>query len=140
MNEIKYKKASEIENFEDTNIIIHDEDFYMSEKQMGELFEASDKEVAKAIELMKRNGYCFSMNIIENNYSGSKIIYYRLDSVVAIGMNINSNKASRFQDWSYRQLINVLKNKSKESQRFREDNYNLCVINARLRKQLDWIN
>jgi hypothetical protein len=137
MDEKRYKIASGIEYFEDTNIMIHDENFCMSRKQICELFDTSERKVTYAVKLLSERGYHFSSNMVENNSVGRKATYFRLESVVAIGMNINSNRAYRFQDWSYRQLTKLIVDKSKESQRLRIDNYHLCVGNAKLRKQLD---
>ena len=86
-----------------------DENFWMTQKTMGDLFEVKTPAILKHLKNIYESGELereSTVSILETvqNEGGREISrqieYYNLDAIIAIGYRINTKKATQFRIWA----------------------------------------
>lgn len=99
---------------EDGNIKIevfyHDENFWMTQKKMSELFGVQRPAITKHLKNIFESGeldedsVCSKMEHTAEDDKKYKTTFYNLDAIIAVGYRVNSNKATKFRIWATRTL------------------------------------
>jgi hypothetical protein len=95
------------------SVRFEDEDFWMTQKAIGELFEVGVPAVSKHIKNIFDDGELSpdatvsKMEIVqdEGNRKVTRLVdCYNLDMIIAVGYRVNSKKATRFRQWATKTL------------------------------------
>lgn len=91
------------------DVLIMEENIWMTQKQMAQLFDVGVPAVSKHISNifnegeLEENRTVSKMEIVQNEGSRAvkrEIDYYNLDAIIALGYRINSKKATKFRIWA----------------------------------------
>ncbi|MDD2870444.1 MAG: virulence RhuM family protein [Candidatus Gracilibacteria bacterium] len=96
------------------NVIFENETIWLSQKQMGELFDTSKQNISLHLQNCFETGEISEEATVKNfltvQKEGSRevkreVAFYDLDAIIAVGYRVNSYKATKFRIWA----TNVLK-------------------------------
>ncbi|PVY89211.1 hypothetical protein C7381_11049 [Ezakiella coagulans] len=91
------------------DVLIMEENIWMTQKQMAQLFDVGVPAVSKHLSNifnegeLEENRTVSKMEIVQNEGSRAvkrEIDYYNLDAIIALGYRINSKKATKFRIWA----------------------------------------
>lgn len=101
------------------NISVNDETIWLTQKQLGELFNVEShnityhiKNIYKQKELMK-NPTTRKIRVVQkegNREVGREVDHYNLDMIISIGYRVNSITATKFRQWATTVLRNYIQN------------------------------
>lgn len=98
------------------NVIFHDENFWLTQKGMAELFGVKVPAISKHLknifmdEELDESVVVSKMEIttphgaIEGKTQINEANFYNLDAIIAVGYRVNSKKATRFRQWATKTL------------------------------------
>ena len=98
------------------NVIFHDENFWLTQKGMAELFGVKVPAISKHLknifldEELDETMVVSKMEIttphgaIEGKTQTNEANFYNLDAIIAVGYRVNSKKATRFRQWATKTL------------------------------------
>lgn len=98
------------------NVVFHDENFWLTQKGMAELFGVKVPAISKHLknifldEELDETMVVSKMEIttphgaIEGKTQTNEANFYNLDAVIAVGYRVNSKKATRFRQWATKTL------------------------------------
>ena len=99
---------------EDGNVKIevfyHDETFWMTQKKIAELFGVQRPAITKHLKNIFEDGELEEdsvSSILEHTAEDGKnynTTFYNLDTIIAVGYRVNSNKATKFRIWATKVL------------------------------------
>lgn len=90
-----------------------DENFWLTQKTMGDLFEVKTPAISKHLKNiyesgeLKRDSTVSILETVQNEGSreiSRQIEYYNLDAIIAVGYRVNSKKATQFRIWATKTL------------------------------------
>ncbi|NUJ98124.1 virulence RhuM family protein [Candidatus Gracilibacteria bacterium] len=96
------------------NVIFENETIWLSQKQMGELFDTSKQNISLHLQNCFETGEINEEATVKNFLTVQKegerevkreVTFYNLDAIIAVGYRVNSYKATKFRIWA----TNVLK-------------------------------
>ena len=102
-NVIVYQGADESIS---TNVLYKDETFWMTQKDMGRLFDVNVPAISKHLKNIFESGELDASAVIskmETTAEDGKIYqtnFYNLDAIIAVGYRVNSKKATKFRIWA----------------------------------------
>lgn len=105
-NVIVYQGADESIS---TNVLYKDETFWMTQKDMGRLFDVNTQAITKHLKNvfeegeLEKGATCSKMEQVqkEGNRMVTRMVeYYNLDAIIAVGYRVNSKKATQFRIWA----------------------------------------
>lgn len=105
-NVIVYQGAGESIS---TNVLYKDETFWMTQKDMGRLFDVNSQAITKHLKNifeeseLEKEVTCSKMEQVqkEGNRMVTRMVeYYNLDAIIAVGYRVNSKKATQFRIWA----------------------------------------
>lgn len=98
------------------NVVFHDENFWLTQKGMSELFGVKvpaiskhlkniflDEELDEAMVVSKME-ITTPHGAIEGKTQTNEANFYNLDAIIAVGYRVNSKKATRFRQWATKTL------------------------------------
>lgn len=91
-------------------VFYHDENFWMTQKKMSELFGVQRPAITKHLKNIFESGELEEdsvSSILEHTAEDGKkykTTFYNLDAIIAVGYRVNSNKATKFRIWATRTL------------------------------------
>ena len=98
------------------NVVFHDENFWLTQKGMAELFGVKvpaiskhlkniflDEELDETMVVSKRE-ITTPHGAIEGKTQTNEANFYNLDAIIAVGYRVNSKKATRFRQWATKTL------------------------------------
>ncbi len=98
------------------NVVFHDENFWLTQKGMAELFGVKVPAISKHLknifldEELDETMVVYKMEIttphgaIEGKTQTNEANFYNLDAIIAVGYRVNSKKATRFRQWATKTL------------------------------------
>ena len=98
------------------NVVFHDENFWLTQKGMAELFGVKVPAISKHLknifldEELDETMVISKMEIttphgaIEGKTQTNEANFYNLDAIIAVGYRVNSKKATRFRQWATKTL------------------------------------
>ena len=98
------------------NVVFYDENFWLTQKGMAELFDVKVPAISKHLknifldEELDENVVVSKMEIttphgaIEGKTQTNDANFYNLDAIIAVGYRVNSKKATRFRQWATKTL------------------------------------
>ena len=98
------------------NVVFHDENFWLTQKGMAELFGVKVPAISKHLknifldEELDETMVVSKMEIttphgaIEGKTQTNEANFYNLDAIIAVGYRVNSKKATRFRQWATKML------------------------------------
>ena len=98
------------------NVVFHDENFWLTQKGMAELFGVKVPAISKHLknifldEELDETMAVSKMEIttphgaIEGKTQTNEANFYNLDAIIAVGYRVNSKKATRFRQWATKTL------------------------------------
>ena len=98
------------------NVVFHDENFWLTQKGMAELFDVKVPAISKHLknifldEELDESMVVSKMEIttphgaIEGKTQTNEANFYNLDAIIAVGYRVNSKKATRFRQWATKTL------------------------------------
>ena len=98
------------------NVVFHDENFWLTQKGMAELFGVKVPAISKHLknifldEELDESMVVSKMEIttphgaIEGKTQTNESNFYNLDAIIAVGYRVNSKKATRFRQWATKTL------------------------------------
>lgn len=98
------------------NVVFHDENFWLTQKGMAELFGVKVPAISKHLknifldEELDESMVVSKMEIttphgaIEGKTQINEANFYNLDAIIAVGYRVNSKKATRFRQWATKTL------------------------------------
>ena len=98
------------------NVVFHDENFWLTQKGMAELFGVKVPAISKHLknifldEELDESVVVSKMEIttphgaIEGKTQTNEANFYNLDAIIAVGYRVNSKKATRFRQWATKTL------------------------------------
>ena len=98
------------------NVSVDEETIWLTQKQLGELFEVTKQNISlhinrifKEEELDKNSVVKFSLTTATDGKTYNAK-HYNLDMVISIGYRVNSKKATKFRQWATSVLKNYIQN------------------------------
>ena len=91
-------------------VFYHDETFWMTQKKIAELFGVQRPAITKHLKNIFECGELEEesvSSILEHTAEDGKnykTTFYNLDSIIAVGYRVNSNKATKFRIWATKVL------------------------------------
>jgi len=91
-------------------VFYHDETFWMTQKKIAELFGVQRPAITKHLKNIFESGELVEdsvSSILEHTADDGKnykTIFYNLDTIIAVGYRVNSNKATKFRIWATKVL------------------------------------
>lgn len=91
-------------------VIYHDETFWMTQKKIAELFGVQRPAITKHLknifesEELEEDSVSSIMEHTAEDGKKYKTTFYNLDTIIAVGYRVNSNKATKFRIWSTKVL------------------------------------
>lgn len=116
MNELNFLLYTSPEENVHVNVVIRDEDIWLTQKSMAELFDVQTPAISKHLknifeeEELNESVVVSEMEIttphgaIPEKVQKVKAKFYNLDAIIAVGYRVNSKKATRFRQWSTKTL------------------------------------
>jgi hypothetical protein len=95
-------------------VFYHDENFWMTQKKMSELFGVQRPAITKHLKNIFESGeleedsVCSILEHTAEDGKKYKTTFYNLDAIIAVGYRVNSNKATKFRIWATRTLKEFL--------------------------------
>ena len=98
------------------NVVFHDENFWLTQKGMAELFGVKVPAISKHLknifldEELDESMVVSKMEIttphgaIVGKTQTNEANFYNLDAIIAVGYSVNSKKATRFRQWATKTL------------------------------------
>lgn len=95
------------------DVFFADENFWMSQKTMSELFDVQKAAISKHLKNIYESGELTRdstvsiMETVQNEgerHVKRSVEYYNLDAIIAVGYRVNSHKATRFRIWATQTL------------------------------------
>ena len=94
------------------NVFFEDENFWLTQKAMAELFDIQKAAISKHLKNIYESGELdkdWTVSIMETvqNEGGREkrnIEFYNLDTIIAVGYRVNSKKATQFRIWATQTL------------------------------------
>ena len=89
-----------------TNVLFKDETFWMTQKDMGRLFDVNVPAISKHLKNIFDSGELDALSVIskmETTAEDGKTYqtnFYNLDAIIAVGYRVNSKKATQFRIWA----------------------------------------
>lgn len=89
-----------------TNVLFKDETFWMTQKDMGRLFDVNVPAISKHLKNIFDSGELDALAVIskmETTAEDGKTYqtnFYNLDAIIAVGYRVNSKKATQFRIWA----------------------------------------
>lgn len=105
-NVIVYQGADESIS---TNVLYKDDTFWLTQKDMGRLFDVNTQAITKHLKNvfeegeLEKGATCSKMEQVqkEGNRMVTRMVeYYNLDAIIAVGYRVNSKKATQFRIWA----------------------------------------
>ena len=108
-----YQNGAEMEV---VNVVFHDDNFWLTQKGMAELFGVKVPAISKHLknifldEELDETMVVSKMEIttphgaIEGKTQTNEANFYNLDAIIAVGYRVNSKKATRFRQWATKTL------------------------------------
>jgi hypothetical protein len=108
-----YINMTDLIKFEDSTIVLRNNEVYATRKQVQELYDAPRKTLEDNINKLKSDGLVSGAKIrhTANDNKNYEYEVYDLDEIIAIGFRLRSDKAIKFQRWA----ISVIKTELIES-------------------------
>jgi hypothetical protein len=100
-------------NKEFVSVIFRDENFWLTQKAMAELFDVNVPAISKHLqniyeeEELLRDATVSKMETVQQEGSRSvkrTVDFYNLDAIIAVGYRVNSKKATKFRQWATKTL------------------------------------
>lgn len=100
-------------NKEFVSVIFKNENFWLTQKAMAELFDVNVPAVSKHLqniydeEELERSATISKMETVQDEGGRSvrrTLDFYNLDAIIAVGYRVNSKKATRFRQWATKTL------------------------------------
>ena len=98
-------------------VIYREETFWMTQKKIAELFGVQRPAITKHLKKIFESGELVESSvssILEHTADDGKkykTTFYNLDTIIAVGYRVNSNKATKFRIWSTKVLNEFITNK-----------------------------
>jgi len=92
------------------SVIFKDENFWMTQKAMGELFGCTADNISLhlknifAEDELDKDSVTEKISVTATDGKNYKTQCYNLDAIIAVGYRVNSKKATRFRQWATRTL------------------------------------
>lgn len=92
------------------NVIFKDENFWLTQKSMAELFDCSSDNISLhlknifADEELDKNSVAEIFSVTAADGKNYKTQCYNLDAIIAVGYRVNSKKATKFRQWATQTL------------------------------------
>ena len=92
------------------NVIFKDENFWLTQKSMAELFDCSTDNISLhlknifADEELDKNSVTEIFSVTAADGKNYKTQCYNLDAIIAVGYRVNSKKATKFRQWATQTL------------------------------------
>ena len=95
------------------NVIFKDENFWLTQKAMAELFDVNVPAISKYLQNiyeeyeLEQSATISKMETVQNEGERSVkrlLDFYNLDAIIAVGYRVNSKKATRFRQWATKTL------------------------------------
>lgn len=95
------------------SVIFKDENFWLTQKTMAELFDVNVPAVSKHLQNiyedgeLERSATISKMETVQDEGGRSvkrALDFYNLDAIIAVGYRVNSKKATRFRQWATKTL------------------------------------
>ena len=95
------------------NVIFKDENFWLTQKAMAELFDVNVPAISKHLQNiyeeheLEQSATISKMETVQNEGERSVkrlLDFYNLDAIIAVGYRVNSKKATRFRQWATKTL------------------------------------
>lgn len=98
------------------NVIFHDENFWLTQKGMAELFGVKVPAISKHLKnifldeeldeimVVSKMEITTPHGAIEGKTQTNEANFYNLDAIIAVGYRVNSKKATRFRQWATKTL------------------------------------
>ena len=92
------------------NVIFKDENFWLTQKSMAELFDCSPDNISLhlknifADEELDKNSVAEIFSVTAADGKNYKTQCYNLDAIIAVGYRVNSKKATKFRQWATQTL------------------------------------
>lgn len=89
-----------------TNVLYKDETFWMTQKDMGRLFDVNVPAISKHLKNIFESGeldmsaVISKMEITAEDGKVYQTNFYNLDAIIAVGYRVNSKKATQFRIWA----------------------------------------
>ena len=112
--ELKFLLYSTPNEDVNVNVVVQDENLWLTQKAMAELFDVNVPAISKHLQNiydegeLDRNSTVSNMEIVQDE--GGRAVkrvmdFYNLDAIIAVGYRVNSHRATQFRIWA----TNVLK-------------------------------
>ena len=97
------------------NVVFHDENFWLTQKGMAELFGVKVPAISKHLKnifldeeldetMVSKMEITTPHGAIEGKTQTNEANFYNLDAIIAVGYRVNSKKATRFRQWATKTL------------------------------------
>ena len=92
------------------NVIFEDENFWLTQKSMAELFDCTTDNISLhlknifADEELDKNSVTEIFSVTAADGKNYKTQCYNLDAIIAVGYRVNSKKATKFRQWATQTL------------------------------------
>lgn len=98
------------------NVVFHDENFWLTQKGMAELFGVKVPAISKHLKnifldeeldetmVVSKMEITTPLGAIEGKTQTNEANFYNLDAIIAVGYRVNSKKATRFRQWATKTL------------------------------------
>jgi hypothetical protein len=110
-NEILFYQFNESNEY--INVVFKDENFWLTQKSMAELFDINVPAISKHLQNIYEDGELEKISTVSKmetvQTEGDRTIkrnvdFYNLDAIIAVGYRVNSKKATRFRQWATQTL------------------------------------
>lgn len=91
-------------------VFFQDETFWLSQKQMAEMFDVDVRTISEHLQNIFKSGELIEESVIRKNRitaaDGKKYLtnFYNLDAIISVGYRVNSQKATQFRMWATQTL------------------------------------
>ncbi len=99
-------------------VLYNDEDFWLTQKSMGELFNVAENNITYHLQNIFKTGELEENRTIQkirvvqnegNRKVSRQITFYSLDAIIAVGYRVNSKEATDFRIWATKTLKEYIK-------------------------------
>ncbi|MDQ7009200.1 MAG: virulence RhuM family protein [Candidatus Gracilibacteria bacterium] len=115
------------------NVIFQNETIWLSQKQIGDVFDTSKQNISSHIQNCFETGEILEEGTVKNLLTVQKegtrevkreVTFYNLDVIIAVGYRVNSYKATKFRIWSNKILQEyVIKGFAMDDERLKNGNH-----------------
>lgn len=91
-------------------VFFQDETFWLSQKQMGEMFDVDVRTISEHLQNIFKSGELIEESVVRKNRitaaDGKKYLtnFYNLDAIISVGYRVNSREATQFRIWATQTL------------------------------------